>query len=241
MGFGMSIDDAIATLRTELHEFRVKIETIGNAENGLVSGSKFDEVQSRLNAIFHESVHAFANLEEEIRSATTHLDALHGELENNVANATNSLDHSWVECVHEISNIVPTGVENILTMLVSEIEDWLAATAHTLDTDLASGLDKLVATAHSAMEQLMGLVEAQLHALSQALGNEIAATAKSAVSKVIGGVVDRAMSEVTETVTVTETSATITESIGPYIPEIILVRDSVEAIHAALQALHFGH
>lgn len=124
--------------------------------------------------------------------------------------------------------------------LADQLQDWLTSQADELEDALAEALSEVDSCVEQGLERLSDTAEASIRSLGEDVTEGVANRCKNAGRDIVEAVIDRAVNEVAETLLTTQMGATITSSIGPYLPAVIALRPALPLIQRALDLMRGG-
>jgi hypothetical protein len=150
------------------------------------------------------------------------------------------IDHHFSDLDHQVETAAQSLSGTLEHLEADALHEVNSLGQQLLDTANRHVIGSIEAIEHSVSEALTSYQHALAETISGTLHdveNGVRQRCASAVDEVIQAVVQRLLSQLEETVIVTELGAQITGFIGPYLPEIILISKLLDLIEEELRAL----
>jgi hypothetical protein len=204
-----------------------------------------------------------------IDGADQTVEIFRGAMEQNIVQAR-ELSTALEQTSVSLNGLISKNYDDILNVLrgvtqselfnnIDESGDYFGARCQEASASVQAQLidhvaqigDELIADIDGAIEHLednvrqaLGELGSEVNGFGEHLKDELISRVKErcdgAIHTVVDAAVQRALAELAEVLITTELGATITSVISPYLPEIIVIRRSVGAIQAALDAMRLG-
>lgn len=184
----------------------------------------------RMDAALTEAVDRLKPLSERLKGDL--LATLHQRIEEERTAAANALDKARED------------FEDLATELKGEVtakmEDWFSDAIGTLGDELEGAIDDVEQAAKNGARQLADNVTDSITRLGDDIIVQVAERAQAAGRDVIDAAVERAITEVADTIFTAQMGAMITTTIGPYLPAVIAIKPALPAIQDALDIMRGG-
>jgi hypothetical protein len=188
---------------------------------------------------------AGGQLARDIEQLTTSLNTLTGTLDTQVI--VGSLKEKMAEGVTTTTASMTDGLAEFDSLFDSlggaateQVQDWLKDATGALSDQLEETVQQLGQTAEHAFDKLASSLKTAVENVGNDVTDRVQDRCADAIDSVIDAVVEQALTEVAETLVTTQIGATVTSTIGPYLPAVIALKHSVGAIQDALDAMRMG-
>jgi hypothetical protein len=228
----------IEELKTELNSLREKLQQTVVLKKQDAMGAAIAEAQLRLTEAVDGFEHHSSELEHSLGAAHSHFQSLESSLVDHETSMRTVLDTTVVDGFHQICSLLTDTEHTIIAALDSQLQSWMHEKLHLLESDVNGALDKLRAEAAKMADHVVEVFRSQIQGLGQEIADEVLDQIRAAIASVISSAVSGAMKQIAKTAVITETGATVTESLTEFMPEIIIVRDALRAIQMAVDAAH---